>query len=258
MLETGGCETTAARPDPAQPFHSRGVSPILFVRAGVVLRPGERGWNRPVRRGPGCVPAAWRIAVVATLAELQWPVWAVGVGALLFFVVCLLMVLTVLIQKPQGGGLSGAFGAGSGGSGQTAFGTKTGDVLTIFTVVVFVLFASIGAVLTIGSRPLTADQLRDREEAAAERAMQEALKNPPASTSTPTVVPGSDPAPGTTPTPESTTPGTTPASVNPAGATPPSGTPETTPSAPATTPATPETAPAPAPQPSTPPTDPKR
>lgn len=185
--------------------------------------------------------------MVATLAELQWPVWAVGVGALLFFVVCLLMVLTVLIQKPQGGGLSGAFGAGSGGSGQTAFGTKTGDVLTIFTVIVFVLFASIGAVLTIGSRPLTADQLRDREEAAAERALQEALKNPPAAD--PTAVPvGTDtavtPATGTPTVPEGT----------PGAGTVPAATPQTPAPAPVPAPAptTPET------QPATPPADPKR
>ena len=48
----------------------------------------------------------------------------VGILAVLFLFICVLMVLTVLIQKPQGGGLSAAFGASSG-SGQTAFGTKT-------------------------------------------------------------------------------------------------------------------------------------
>ncbi|MGB0767749.1 MAG: preprotein translocase subunit SecG, partial [Phycisphaeraceae bacterium] len=32
--------------------------------------------------------------------------------AILFAVVCIVMMLVVLIQKPKGGGLSGAFGGG--------------------------------------------------------------------------------------------------------------------------------------------------
>src|SRR5205823_1071321 len=61
-------------------------------------------------------------------------------------------VLTVLIQKPQGGGISGAFGGG-GGSGQTAFGTKTGDALTIFTIIVFVVYLLFAIGLNFSTRP---------------------------------------------------------------------------------------------------------
>jgi preprotein translocase subunit SecG len=62
----------------------------------------------------------------------------------LFFGVCLILILTVLIQKPAGGGLSGAFGSGAG-SGQTAFGAKTGDALTIATIIMFSVFV-LGAI----------------------------------------------------------------------------------------------------------------
>jgi len=56
----------------------------------------------------------------------------------LLFVVSLILTLLVLIQKGRGGGLSSAFGGGGGGS--TAFGAKTGDVLTWATSIVFGVF----------------------------------------------------------------------------------------------------------------------
>jgi preprotein translocase subunit SecG len=55
----------------------------------------------------------------------------------LFIFICCFLVLLVLIQKGRGGGLSGAFG---GAGGNTAFGSKTGDVLTWVTSVVFGIF----------------------------------------------------------------------------------------------------------------------
>jgi preprotein translocase subunit SecG len=54
-----------------------------------------------------------------------------------FCIVCVFMILLILIQKGRGGGLSSAFG---GAGGNTAFGSKTGDVLTWVTAVVFLLF----------------------------------------------------------------------------------------------------------------------
>src|ERR1035437_336821 len=48
------------------------------------------------------------------------------------------LVLIVLVQRGRGGGLAGAFG--SGGGSTSAFGTKTGDVFTTVTVVLFVVF----------------------------------------------------------------------------------------------------------------------
>ncbi|MEM0984051.1 MAG: preprotein translocase subunit SecG [Planctomycetota bacterium] len=72
----------------------------------------------------------------------------------LLLAVSLVLILVVLIQRPQGGGLSGAFGAGgSGGAGQTAFGTKTGDMLTLFTIGCFVAFLGLGIGLNYALRP---------------------------------------------------------------------------------------------------------
>ena len=71
-----------------------------------------------------------------------------------FLLVSVVMILIVLIQRPQGGGLGGAFGAsGGGGAGQTAFGTKTGDVLTGGTIAIFVLFLIFAIVLNFMTRP---------------------------------------------------------------------------------------------------------
>ena len=64
----------------------------------------------------------------------------------LFIIVCLFMVLLVLIQKGRGGGLSSAFG---GGSGHTPFGSKTGDVLTWATSIVFGVFLVLAIVLNL-------------------------------------------------------------------------------------------------------------
>ena len=71
-----------------------------------------------------------------------------------FLVISLAMILLVLIQRPEGGGLSGAFGSGGGsGAGQTAFGTKTGDVLTYATIGIFLCFLLFAIILNFATRP---------------------------------------------------------------------------------------------------------
>ena len=64
----------------------------------------------------------------------------------IFLFFCFIMILLVLVQKGRGGGLSGAFG---GAGGNTAFGAKTGDVLTWATSVVFALFVILAVVLNL-------------------------------------------------------------------------------------------------------------
>lgn len=64
----------------------------------------------------------------------------------LFLLICLFMILLILIQKGRGGGLSSAFG---GAGGNTAFGSKTGDVLTWVTSVVFGLFLILAVTLNL-------------------------------------------------------------------------------------------------------------
>ncbi|MCC6906539.1 MAG: preprotein translocase subunit SecG [Phycisphaerales bacterium] len=60
--------------------------------------------------------------------------------SLLFIIVAVALILVILVQRPQGGGLAGAFGGVGGASSQSAFGAKTGDMLTFATVAMFVLF----------------------------------------------------------------------------------------------------------------------
>ena len=87
----------------------------------------------------------------------------------LFLLVSIVMILIVLIQRPQGGGLGGAFGAGGGsGAGQTAFGTKTGDVLTGGTIAIFVCFLLLAIGLNFVTRPQSMDATQPTMSAPAE------------------------------------------------------------------------------------------
>jgi protein translocase SecG subunit len=91
------------------------------------------------------------IAPLSTLA-FTWPGWLVGIIIALFLFVCVILVLAVLIQKPQGGGLASAFGGGAS-AGQTAFGTKTGDALTVVTISVFALYLLLAIILNYAAQP---------------------------------------------------------------------------------------------------------
>src|SRR3990172_4759444 len=102
-----------------------------------------------------------------------------GILCVLLILTCLLLIGVILLQKGRGGGLSSAFGGG----GQSAFGSKTGDVLTWFTV------SLAGAFLLLG---VVGNHAFDR------------------STGKQLAVPAQQPAGGTTP------PGTMPASATPA------------------------------------------
>lgn len=103
------------------------------------------------------------------------PGWMVAIFVAVFVCVSVLLILTVLIQRPQGGGLSGAFGGGGGGagSGQTAFGAKTGDALTWATVGMFVIWLLIAIGLNYLARPQMAPsgeaEARSTEEPDPER-----------------------------------------------------------------------------------------
>jgi len=57
-------------------------------------------------------------------------VWS-SLLAILLFLTALFLIVLVLIQRGKGGGLAGAFG---GMGGQSAFGTKAGDLFTRITI----------------------------------------------------------------------------------------------------------------------------
>ncbi len=76
----------------------------------------------------------------------------------LFIVTSLALVLVILVQRPQGGGLASAFGGGGGTD--TAFGGRTGDALTVGTVSVFVVYLVLAMALNIfppQSTPFSSD-----------------------------------------------------------------------------------------------------
>jgi len=64
--------------------------------------------------------------------------------AILFLLICILLIIVVLLQKGKGQGLSGALG----GMGQSAFGTRVGDVFTWITIVLAGVFLLLAIVST--------------------------------------------------------------------------------------------------------------
>lgn len=171
------------------------------------------------------------VSVVTTLGLSPW---IQGLLTFIFLLCSLLLVLTVLIQRPQGGGLAGAFGAGAG-SGETAFGARTGDALTIATISFFIVWLLAAVGLVYAMRPsapsvppaaVSTDPATLNPGAADEGAapQDEATGTPPtsdtgATDTPPTEAPSADPA-----QPDAGTPDGTPSEQPPAPETP--GTPE--------------------------------
>lgn len=67
----------------------------------------------------------------------------------LFIASSIILVLVILVQRPQGGGLAQAFGGASGGGTDTAFGGRTGDVLTYLTMGAFALYLLVAIGLNV-------------------------------------------------------------------------------------------------------------
>src|SRR5262245_36485425 len=68
---------------------------------------------------------------------------------LLFIVVSGAMVLIILVQRPQGGGLAGAFGGSGATSSESVFGGRIGDALSWATVAAFALYILLAIGLNI-------------------------------------------------------------------------------------------------------------
>lgn len=115
---------------------------------------------------------------------------------LLVFVGFLLMFI-VLLQRGRGGGLAGAFG---GLGGQSAFGTKAGDVFTRITVVLAVVWVVLAGVTGFAMRSAAEGQYRGG--AAADRRALENPEGEDAGTIVPPPKPGTDAVPGSGTTPE--------------------------------------------------------
>jgi preprotein translocase subunit SecG len=79
----------------------------------------------------------------SVLAEMAW--WK-NFLAIVLIVVCILLIIVILLQKGRGGGLAAAFG---GSGGQSAFGSKTGDVFTVITICFTVVFLFLAVILSL-------------------------------------------------------------------------------------------------------------
>jgi preprotein translocase subunit SecG len=167
--------------------------------------------------------------------------WATALLMVIFIAISTLMVLAILIQRPQGGGLSAAFGGGSAGSGQTAFGTKTGDALTWFTISVFAAFLLFGIILNYATTPVAISAVPTAVTGANPEAPAGTEAQP--GTQAPPITPPADGQTG------SASPATSPASGPATSPTTPQAAPSTPSSTVPTTLPSPSPAPGPAPAP---------
>ena len=141
-----------------------------------------------------------------------------------------LLVLVVLVQDDQGEGLGGIFGGGS----NTAFGSRSGNVLTRFTAVMAAIFLfTVFGMAWLNRTPSAGNVLsKARQEALNNSSNQSWWVQAPA-TGTTAPSPATSGPLGTSPLPSGTAPaaGPTPTGTSPGGAsTPP--TPGTAPAAP--------------------------
>lgn len=79
--------------------------------------------------------------------------WYHAILAFFFAVLAVLVMVVILLQRGKGVGLAGAFGGAGGG---TAFGAKTGDVLTWVTIIGAALLLTLAVVLNFVFRQGTA------------------------------------------------------------------------------------------------------
>jgi preprotein translocase subunit SecG len=148
------------------------------------------------------------------------PFWVTAILTVLFLFVCVLLMLAVLIQRPAGGGLSGAFGSGAG-SGQTAFGAKTGDALTIATIAIFFVYICFAVGLNYAARPQEGAVVTPTANGTTGATGGSASTGAPAA-STPAAPTGSTSATGATSASGSVAPSGVPATTAPTAPTSPS------------------------------------
>jgi len=116
------------------------------------------------------------------------------------FVVSLFLILLVLVQRGRGGGLAGALG---GMGGQSAFGTKAGDLFTRVTIGVAAVWIVLCALSVKYFRPEPTNQFASTQTQGLKAGSEPGLPNPVATAA----------APAGTTAPATTAPATTPAAT---------------------------------------------
>jgi preprotein translocase subunit SecG len=131
------------------------------------------------------------------------------------------LVLVILVQRGRGGGLTGALG---GMGGQSAFGTKAGDLFTRITIVVAAIWVllSMAALKRLSQNSQTAG-LSNVRGIPQEREIPGKKDSSTLPGATPPAIPGTPPAPasGQTSPPPPSDSTTSPASSSPPATTPP-------------------------------------
>lgn len=143
--------------------------------------------------------------------------WLFGILLVGFIVVSVALIIIILVQRPQGGGLAAAFGGSSGGGTDTAFGGRTGDVLTITTVGAFVLYLVVAIGLNIISNMRVQASMAGTETQDEPAVATDTPATGPADIS-PAAIPGPSDSPATGPA--DIAPSDIPASAAPAGSEP--------------------------------------
>ena len=154
-----------------------------------------------------------------TLAVIDWLSISINLLLVIFVIVCFLMTLIILMQRPKQEGLGAAFG---GGVTDQVFGARTTNVLQRGTVYLGSLFfiLSLALAVLIGQKNKTISTVTKADTAAkVEKAKPEEPAKQVLPKSLSEELPAAPPAPAETPAPVETTP--TPAPAAPAEVAPP-------------------------------------
>ncbi len=76
--------------------------------------------------------------------------WLAILSMVLLMLVGVLLMIIILLQRGRGGGLAGAFG---GAGGQSAFGTRAGDVFTKITAIMAIIWVFLAGVSRFALEP---------------------------------------------------------------------------------------------------------
>ena len=194
--------------------------------------PNRRGLVKPAITGAGIcrksslykVRGATHSPAPMTFALINWLSISINLLLVIFVIVCLLMSLLILMQRPKQEGLGAAFG---GGVTDQVFGARTTNVLQRGTVYLGSLFfiLSLALAILIGQQNKTISTVRPADRAAKiqEAPAPAALAVPVTPKSLSEELPVEIPAPVETPAPADVPADAPPAPVTPAETVPPAG-----------------------------------
>ena len=112
----------------------------------------------------------------------------------IFIIVSVALILIILVQRPAGGGLAGAFGGAGGGGTESVFGGRVGDALTVMTVIGFCVYLGLAITLNLMESRTTPEAPATIEETLLPGVGDDPFDQTPASSVTTEPATGSDDA----------------------------------------------------------------